>query len=239
MLKCWWLGDENGKGNFGDFLTPSILEYFNIKYSYINNFKEADAICVGSIARRAMPGGLVLGSGIISEFDRLNANAEWKFVRGPLTRKRVLECNGNCSEIYGDPALLLPLIHNPKIAKINDIGYIPHLVDYDIIKKTYTESIHLRTSNYKEVVDKILKYKKVISSSLHGIIVAHAYGIPAAWANTFNGLKGDDIKFKDYFLSVGITNYVKSTYNNPVFIEPGSIDLTPIIQIFENEVTKK
>jgi len=34
--------------------------------------------------------------------------------------------------------------------------------------------------------------------------VAHAYGIPAVWVKFSNKLFGDNIKFYDYFASVGI-----------------------------------
>jgi hypothetical protein len=42
---------------------------------------------------------------------------------------------------------------------------------------------------------------------LHAIIVANAYGIPARWAtfqSSENKVSGDDMKFEDYFLSVGM-----------------------------------
>jgi len=47
----------------------------------------------------------------------------------------------------------------------------------------------------------------VISSSLHGLIIAHAYNIPAIWVRLGNRLYGDNIKFRDYLLSVGIEPY--------------------------------
>jgi exopolysaccharide biosynthesis predicted pyruvyltransferase EpsI len=120
--------------------------------------------------------------------------------------------------------------------KEHKVGMIPHNVDYEFIKKQYPDTfiIGLGTSDYKKVIHNITSCKKVISSSLHGVICAHAYGIPAAWVNPNRKLKGDDIKFKDYFESVGIFNYEKSTYEDPVYIEPGVIDLDPIIEIFED-----
>ena len=88
-MKVWWLGSEKAQGNFGDILTPHILDHFSINYEFVNHFTKADTISVGSIARRAGVGVTVLGSGIISRSDRIIAGADWKFVRGPFTRDRV------------------------------------------------------------------------------------------------------------------------------------------------------
>jgi hypothetical protein len=47
-----------------------------------------------------------------------------------------------------------------------------------------------------------------VSSSLHGIIIAHSYGIPAAWI-AISEIHGSgvsaDFKFLDYYSSVGLS----------------------------------
>ena len=235
-MKVWWLGSPQGQGNFGDILTPSILDYFSIDYEYVNNYRSADAVCVGSIARRAGKGVSVLGSGIISKSDRVIAEADWKFVRGPYTRDRVKFFGGDCPEIYGDPALLLPLIVKPS-DKQHELGIIPHNVDFSFITEKYQGKniIGLGTRDYTKVIDKITQCESIISSSLHGVICAHAYGIPAAWVQSNSRLKGDNVKFEDYFASVDI-DPVMSTYDDPIFTLPKNINIDPIIKIFKGLV---
>jgi hypothetical protein len=41
-----------------------------------------------------------------------------------------------------------------------------------------------------------------MSSSLHGLVLANAYGIGAVWLKCYDTLGGDDTKFLDYFASV-------------------------------------
>lgn len=230
-MKVWWLGGSDGRGNFGDVLTPYILDYFKIKYDYVSHYGQSDILCVGSIIRRANANITVLGSGIISNNDRLNPKAKYKLVRGPLTRNRILECGGECPKNYGDPALLLPLFCEES-KKEHEVGYVPHHIDYGILSNTLSNNFiiqlrHLHRSPL-ETAKEITKCKKIISSSLHGIIAAHAYGIPAAWVNSKNKLKGDDAKFYDYFASVGIKQPQKSSIDTPVFTLP-SINLTDSI----------
>lgn len=236
-MKVWWLGSEKARGNFGDILTPAILDHFSINYEFVNHYSQADAICVGSIARRAGKGVTVLGSGIISRSDKIIAEANWKFVRGPLTRNRVLECGGKCPENYGDPALLLPLLCNES-KKEYEVGYVPHFVDYGTLKEQMPNNFIIQLKNFHcsplDTAKEITKCHKIISSSLHGIIAAHAYGIPAAWIESVNSLKGDDSKFYDYFASIGIDNPEKCSIDKPVFTLP-NIDLTDgIIKQFKD-----
>jgi hypothetical protein len=58
----------------------------------------------------------------------------------------------------------------------------------------------------ENIITKICNSKYIVSSSLHGIILAHAYGKKALWVNMFgnNKLHGDSIKFFDYYASINI-----------------------------------
>jgi hypothetical protein len=114
--------------------------------------------------------------------------------------------------IYGDPAILLPLVYAPRIEQKFDLALIPHYTHFrfasENLKNHPAQIIDLLNINPLEVVDQILACKMVLSSSLHGLIAAHTYGIPALWVN-FGDISwyGDNIKFQDYFASVGIDCY--------------------------------
>jgi hypothetical protein len=53
------------------------------------------------------------------------------------------------------------------------------------------------------VIDAIASCRAILSSSLHGIIAAHAYGVPATWVKPSDRPKGDGFKFLDYWASMG------------------------------------
>ena len=64
--------------------------------------------------------------------------------------------------------------------------------------------ISMNTNDYKTVINEILTSEIVYTSSLHGIILAEAYGVPAVF---FRGLpKYKDFKYLDYYYSTGRTD---------------------------------
>lgn len=228
-------------GNLGDIMTPYILRKygFTVYWIPINNLEHADTLCVGSIAPYAKSGMNVLGSGIMSSNNKLNKNAIWRWVRGPETRKRVIECGGTCPEIYGDPALLLPRLYNPYYTKKYTTGILPHYVDYKDIKKQYPNDfvINILNENIEIVIDQILSCEKIITSSLHGIITAHAYGIPVARFE-HNKLVGDGVKFLDHSKAIDC-EVPLSTIKNPTYTIPPKINTHNIHRVLTDLLKEK
>ena len=232
MKYIFYWGDK--PQNFGDVLTRNILDHFGIPFTHTNKQREANIFATGSIARLAGPGDTVIGSGMIRKGEKAHPDVTWKPVRGPLTRANVIRCGGECPEIYGDPALLLPLFC-AESEKKHKIGLVPHYQDYNKIKNKYGKKykvINLVSKDPLSVAREITSCEKIISSSLHGIICAHAYGIPAARVS-FSKLHGDGSKFEDYCASVNVS-HGKSTIDDPEYTVGELPDLEPLISIFKN-----
>ncbi len=129
-------------------------------------------------------------------------------MRGPITRKHLLLHNPECPEIYGDPALCLPRIYKSKNTHEYKIGFIPHFVDYEEISNKFTNNkeLHIISTgeSVEKFIDEINKCDRIVSTSLHGYIISHAYNINALAIKIGNRLDGDGAKFIDYKLSVGL-----------------------------------
>lgn len=228
-MKFWWWKGAT-PGNFGDVITPVVLDYFGIPWEYSKD--DYKAISTGSIIRKTRAGTIVLGSGALGSTTSGHPEADYRFVRGPLTRQRILDNGGKCPEIYGDPAMLLPLIRDSATKKY-DYGLIPHWSQYERVRARYPKHyvVNMRTDDPLRTLDEITQCRTIAASSLHGVIAGHAYGIPTALLE-FDPLKGDGTKFLDHYLAAGIDPELSSA-KHPVF-SVGYIDLDPIVKIFND-----
>lgn len=211
-LRVWW-SDSPSPGNFGDMLTPLILQALGYTLTRVNFTDSYKFIAVGSILKFVKPGDIIWGSGIISKEDKIEKDATYLAVRGPLSGEKT-GCN-----IFGDPGLLCSFLFPGKHEPENFIGLVPHYKDYLQFQTSFQE-LNILTKQPIDFIRKILKYEKIVSSSLHGIIVAHSYGIPAGWWKPSNNLSGDDIKFQDYALSTDIELVPNSDISKVTFTLP-------------------
>ncbi len=145
-------------------------------------------------------------------------------VRGPLSREMIIKLGHKCPEVYGDPAILMPLIYKPDVEKCHDYAVIPQYYTEGKVRDQYKDEfiISMNTNNYKEVIDKIVSCRKVITSSLHGIILAEAYGIPAIW---YRGLrKSVDFKYRDWYYSTNRHEFpIATSIEEALLMEPPAI----------------
>jgi len=233
---AYW-GDHDGP-NFGDILNGPLLNHYGVKYKHTRDHKEGNLFVIGSVARLAKPGSIVAGSGAIRTTEVYNSSVDFRFVRGPRTRDMVLKGGGECPKIYGDPALLLSRFVPPQKKKYKvgvTVHYVhrrPHIIDE--LKKLGHHYIDIFNDDPLAVAKEISSCEKMMSTSLHGIIAAHAYGIPAAHFH-FGGKKlhGDGVKFKDHYEAMNLEHSC-DRISNLVF-RSGTL---PDLDLIEEEIKK-
>lgn len=219
--------------NLGDALSPVIYKWMLDRKSIdfqqkINQTKHLMAI--GSIlGGNGFFDATVWGSGIKS-FDQVSALGKRKYfqkldiraVRGPLTREALLGCGYQCPHLFGDPAVLMPKIYHPHSQKGEKTALVSHFLSFDAIPEKKSDSIKkidIKTTDYAKFIDELAECDKVISSSLHGIILAESYGIPAVFLG--KGREGELLKYYDWYFSTKRTNIkIAHSIDEALEIEP-------------------
>ena len=215
----WWTKEVN----FGDLFTPELLKYYGAT-AVESRPEKAAIVGVGSLYGM-IPSkfkGTFLGTGLIDDQKMQFENATFAAVRGELTRNN-LGLTRNTP--LGDFGLLAnKLISKKVIKKKYTVGFIPHYVDQkhpwlNSMKKYLGVSectiIDVRTSA-ESVTKQVAECELIISSSLHGIVVADSLNIPNVWIELSNKVIGEGFKFRDYNSAIDyeqhplrVTSYTK------------------------------
>jgi pyruvyltransferase len=201
-VRAFWY---NGS-NVGDLLTPFILDRLLDKHVEWAD-KGIKWLVAGSVLDRAQPGDILCGVG---SFERITAvpgtQTRNLLVRGPLTAGQL----GITCSVYGDAGLLLPGVYNPVAPAItNDWGIVAHYVDEEYAKQlTLPKGCRLIsvTLSVREFIAAVRSCRRIASSSLHGVIVAEAYGVPAVrvkFPGTYGLVRDFEYKHRDYYLGTG------------------------------------
>lgn len=203
----------SAKLNFGDWIGPQMVQAYSGRQPIQSNRPGTGArmLCsVGSILGWINRHNVdVWGSGLMRPLTPKEIDVRKRLrgikihaVRGRLTRRELQESLGwEVPEVYGDPALLLPDIILPREAKHHETAVVPHYVHLPKINHEVISGRVIDVRNdVKSVVEQLAGAKAVVSSSLHGLIVAQAYGVPWVWMDiTDHQLGGKDFKFEDFF----------------------------------------
>ena len=211
-------------------------------------FKRRYIMGIGSILTMFdIENSIVWGSGILlPNKPFVGRPKEVKAVRGPLTRQKLIEAGIDCPEIYGDPALLLPLYYTPVVKKKYKLGIIQQFkrINNPLLDNIRNDKdvLVLKIGQYKhwlDFVDQVCMCETIISSSLHGLILSEAYKIPNVWTYVDGDDPEDFFKYHDFFMSLGKDREPLCVYEpiTRVLIEekmkewsPSQIDLTPLLK---------
>ncbi|MFA5516687.1 MAG: polysaccharide pyruvyl transferase family protein [Desulfuromonadales bacterium] len=214
-LKLYWSTSlQNGRKNFGDWLSPVLCEALSglpVVHAYPNR---CDLMAIGSILAKAKNHFWnrrldVWGSGLIADigaFDsphRLHAVRGWK-TAAAIRNRRVA--------VVGDPGLLADRLvpANVGARKQWGVGLVPHYVDqdnpliHDFLARAPGAKFIDIFSGIEDFIRQVAACEVVLSSSMHGLIVADALGVPNAWIRLSGKVWGNDFKFHDYYSVFGI-----------------------------------
>ncbi len=195
---AWW----NDVPNFGDALTPVLLKRFkNIKAIW-SEPEDSELVGIGSYLEKFSGyKGIIWGTGKMFEKTVVNLwDSKVLALRGELSLR-----GSHCFPVtLGDPVLLCRFLQPESVKKEYEVGIIPHWNDRET-EKNFKDRICLKidiTAPIDDVIRNTASCKNIISSSLHGLVLADALGIPRLWYPSDMN-PGDGFKFRDYQTVLG------------------------------------
>lgn len=134
-------------------------------------------------------------------------------VRGKLTQQTIETILGReINPILGDGGILAPMLFEKRIPKKFEIGLIPHFREFQakeiiLFQKKYPQ-IHVidLQADPIQVIREIASCEYIISSSLHGLILADGFRIPNIRIKMTDAPLGTGFKFDDYYSAYDIVN---------------------------------
>lgn len=205
----WWK-PRDGSVNVGDHLSKVLVSAV-LALRDTNLLRKRPGtprlFSIGSVLHFAKTGEVVWGSGIngkIPEAAHRFSDLDVRAVRGPKTRDFLMGKGIKVPEVYGDPALLLPRFFDKAFLtppERKPFAVVPHF--NESLDKYVGYEQHLISPRVEPgtFVRGLLGAELIVSSSLHGLILAEAYGIPAVYLAWGNG--EDRFKYDDYYAGTG------------------------------------
>ncbi|EMM5895265.1 polysaccharide pyruvyl transferase family protein [Klebsiella michiganensis] len=240
-LVFWW-EPSDGSHNAGDHLAKIIVkQMLTIADKEIFDKKDyrKKLLSIGSVMHFANSNDCIWGTGIngkISDSHLKFVDLDVRAVRGPLTQDFLKKRNISAPSVFGDPGLLLPtffskdlLLSDVKVSA-RDFIVIPHMNEDFTIYERFKNNICSPKQGALSFTKDIVNSKFVVSCSLHGLIIAEAYGIPAIFLENESG--ESRFKYDDYYFGTGRDNYpVANTVEQ-------ALDLAPARPIELPSITK-
>lgn len=201
MVEQFHWEPASGLRNFGDYLGKIIVSAVAQTHGLTLDDEVPQPrrlLAIGSILHFAQDGDVAWGSGINGKIplERITARKlDVRAVRGPKTAGALRNLGLEVPDVFGDPALLVPHLFADRftVDPSQDYIVIPNLHDLAMVAPSDRRVSPLW--GWNRVVERIVKAKFVVASSLHGIILAEAFGVPARYvrlSETENQFKYDD-----------------------------------------------
>lgn len=200
MRAYWWARLPN----FGDRLGQALVEHLAGRPVTWSEPGDAELVVTGSVLD-VLPAtgwsGTVAGAGALHEHLEIDLRAAKVLgLRGRLSAERVQRRPG--ALVLGDPALLASELVQTEPGR-HELGVVAHWTDSELADRfaRWDPLVIDTRDDPLSVVAQIGSCKKIVASSLHGVIVADSFGLPRRvepFAAMGSRDEGGDFKFRDY-----------------------------------------
>lgn len=196
--------------NFGDLLGPMIVNEIVRREGLDNSPATKNIprlISVGSVLHFAQDGDVVWGTGVNGKFSQqplVARQLDVRAVRGPLTRAYLQDNHVVTPAVYGDPGLLVSELW-PDLKSEEDPQDVTVVMNFN--DATISGVPYPILDPRKPVwhcLKTIASSSLVVGSSLHAIIVAESYGVPARLIRSNHE---PAFKYSDYYAGTGRASY--------------------------------
>ncbi|MEY8841996.1 polysaccharide pyruvyl transferase family protein [Cribrihabitans sp. XS_ASV171] len=205
----WW----KGVPNFGDALSALVVGTVSGREVTHAGPMGCDMLAIGSLIQvmrrkfKEPPANghrpIIWGAGLLHPVARdFLSHVDVALLRGPVTAALL----GIETRRFGDPGLLADRIVGPVPERRDRIALVPHhsMMGDPALRLLAAEEPAIDLidpgADTAETCRRIASARHVVSASLHGLIVADAFGIPSTWLAPAGQ---SHLKYHDYAASVG------------------------------------
>lgn len=231
-LKLYWSSSlKQGRKNFGDWLSPCLVRELSGREVVHTPPNGCDLVAIGSLLQRVKHHWWnrrlhIWGTGFIAAGPQVTAYHEYHALRGQSSAAMI---RGLPRPSLGDPGLLAACLlpDHASLPKRHALGLVPHYKDqrHPAVQRLQELIPQARLIDVLaeplEVLRAIAGCEFILSSSLHGLIVADAFGLPNAWFEFSSAVRGARFKFRDYYSAFGIMEPQPLTLEN---FDPADIE---------------
>lgn len=176
-----------------------------------NNIKY-NTMC--SIEKNLLGPLFVMGSGFIGPYgykgylEEFRRKMVFMAVRGKLSQQRIesIESKSYKELTLGDPGLLLSMLfEHKKVLTKYKYGLIAHRLDMEdttinkLTDKLPNSVVINILGDFWQIVNNINECEIIVSTAMHGLIVADSFNIPNIWITVSDKIEGGTYKFNDYY----------------------------------------
>jgi pyruvyltransferase len=191
--------------NVGDLMGPVVVRALAREFDLPRAPGRPGLLTVGSILHLARDGDVVWGSGLNPKpgGEPVATRLDLRAVRGPRTAALLAGHPGSAvSAASGDPALLLgalfPHLVRTDRERTHPLTVVPNLNELAGISPAARRGVLNPRGHPRHVLRTIASSRFVVGSSLHGVILAEALGVPA---RAVRGRSESTLKYEDYYLA--------------------------------------